>query len=161
MSLPKHTPAIQLSIRAALASGLAVGLAQLLRLQYPLYALVAAVLVTDLAVEKTRRQSLPRLAGTILGASLGAVVNPLLPQDAWAVGVGVFLAMGISHFAGFQEAAKVAGYVCGIVILDHGDHPWSYALHRTLETGLGIGAALLLSLVPLLIRSDRPNPPPS
>jgi uncharacterized membrane protein YgaE (UPF0421/DUF939 family) len=161
MTLSSITPALQLSIRAALAAGMAVALAQVLKLQFPLYALVAAVIVTDLSVVKTRQQSLPRLIGTILGAALGAVVNPLLPQDAWAVGSGILMAMFVSHLLGYQDAAKVAGYVCGIVVLDHGDDPWGYALHRTIETGLGIGASLLLSLIPLLIRVDprnRPNP---
>jgi uncharacterized membrane protein YgaE (UPF0421/DUF939 family) len=161
MTLSAFTPSLQLSLRAALAAGLAIAVADALKLEYPLYALVAAVLVTDLSSVKTRRQSLPRMAGTILGASLGAGVNPVLPHDAWAVAVGVFLAMSLTHLFRFPDAAKVAGYVCGIVVLDHGDHPWSYALYRTLETGLGIAAALLLSLFPLLIPLDKGNSPPS
>ena len=42
-------PAAQLSIRAGLSAGLAVGVAQLSGLDFPLYALIAAVIVTDQA----------------------------------------------------------------------------------------------------------------
>jgi uncharacterized membrane protein YgaE (UPF0421/DUF939 family) len=40
-------PAVQLSIRAWLSAGLAIGVAQLLGLDFPPYALIAAVIVTD------------------------------------------------------------------------------------------------------------------
>ena len=44
----------QLAFRTAIAAGLAVAIAQLFRLEYPLYALIAAVIVTDLSPSQTR-----------------------------------------------------------------------------------------------------------
>ena len=150
-------PAFQLSLRAAVAAGLALIAAQLLRLQHPLYAMISAVIVTDLKAAQTPKLALPRLAGTLVGSAIGAVISTLLPAGAWAAVFGIFAAMFASHLLYLQGAARVAGYVCGIVLLDHGDSPWSYALFRMIETALGIVAAMGVSVVPKLLKSKNPD----
>ncbi|PYI79044.1 MAG: hypothetical protein DMF04_01205, partial [Verrucomicrobia bacterium] len=70
--------------------------------------------------------------------TLGALISLLLSPSAWEVGLGVLLAMFLSHLLRLQGAAKVAGYVCGIVLFAYDDAPWSYALHRTIERMIGI-----------------------
>jgi len=147
-------PAVQLSTRAAAAAGLAVGLAHLLGLQYPLYAMIAAVLVTDLSAARTRQLALPRLAGTVVGAAIGAALAPVLDPSVWALAVGVLVAMLASQLLRLHDAAKLAGYVCGIVLLEHREGPWSYAMDRLVETAVGIALAVLVSLVPKLITQD-------
>lgn len=150
-------PALQLSLRAAVAAGLALIVAQFLRLQNPLYALISAVIVTDLVAAQTRKLAFPRLMGTVLGGVLGAVISTLLPAAVWATAFGIFVAMLASHILYLQGAARVAGYVCAIILFDHRDSPWSYALFRMIETGLGIAAAMCVSVVPKLLKLEQPS----
>ena len=156
-----NTAAFQLSLRAAVAAGAAVALAQLLRLQFPIYAMISAVIVTDLEASRTLKLGLPRLAGTVLGGILGAVICTWLKPGAWEVSLGIFVAMFLSHLLRLHGAARVVGYVCGIVLFTYGAHPWSYALHRTMETMLGIAVAILVSLVPKLLPADTSQQPDS
>lgn len=116
--------------------------------------MIAAVIVTDLSAVQTRRLGLPRLAGTVVGAAVGVVLSALLPSSPGAIAVAVTLAMLLSQLARFPEAAKLSGYVCGIVLLDHDGQPWTYAVDRFVETVLGIGIAIAVSFVPRLIRAD-------
>lgn len=117
--------------------------------------MIAAVIVTDLSPPETRKLAWRRIAGTILGSLLGAVLAAALPHGALTIGLGIFLAMLLSHVVRLPQAARVAGYVCAIVLLEHTAEPWLYALWRFAETVLGIGVALLISLVPKLMRTDE------
>lgn len=155
MTLATLQASFQLSLRAALAGGMAIVLAGLLQLEFPIYALISAVLVTDLDPATSRKLALPRLAGTAIGTVLGASISASFAHGTWTVVSGVFAGMFLTHLLGLRDAAKLAGYVCGIVLLDFGDEPWHYALYRMTETILGIAAAVLVSIIPKL------GPPPA
>ena len=146
---------LQLSFRAAVSAGLAVAIAQLLHLQYPLYALVGAVIVTDLSPLQTRQLGLQRLAGTVLGAVIGAAIIHVLPPGPLTIGFSILSAMFLSYILRLRGAAKITGYICGIVMLEHQGHQWSYAFFRLIETVLGIGVALLVSFVPKMLSIDK------
>ena len=150
--------AVQLSVRAGAGAGLSTALALLFGLQYPIYAFLAAVIVTDLSPSRTRQLGLLRIIATVMGAGLGALLSPVLGAGPWALGLGVLIAMQASHLLKVGDGAKVAGYICGIVILEHGAEAWSYALFRLIETLLGILVATLISFVPKLIRIEEPEP---
>ena len=154
MNAPIPVPVLQLALRAALAAGLAVAIAQAFRLAFPLYAMIAAVIVTDLSPSQTRNLGLQRLTGTVLGAALGAALSSLHARGPWAIGLGILVTIVLCHLFRLQGATKVAAYVCAIVMLEHGTHPWSYALLRLAETVLGCCVAIGVSLVPKLMRIE-------
>lgn len=147
-------PAVQLSFRAAAGAALAYAIAAWLGLQFPIYAMIAAVIVTDLSPAETRKLAWRRLAGTAIGSVLGALLALLLPGGALTIGLGVFLSMFASHLMRLPEAARIAGYLCAIVLLEFGADPWTYAFWRLIETVIGIAVAYLISLVPRLIRAE-------
>ena len=146
--------ALQLSLRAATAAGLSVGIAQWLKLPFPIYALIASVLVIDLSPAKTLQMALQRMAGTLIGATVGAVLSYSLPPGPVEIGVSVLVAMLLSYVVNAKGGAKLAGYVAGIAVMSYGANPWSYAVYRAIETFLGIAMAVLVSVIPKLLRVD-------
>ena len=159
MNLPWLRPpaitALQVSTRASAAAALAVVIADRVGLEFPLYALIAAIIVTDLSPTRTRQLGLQRLIGTIIGATIGAATSvatsTVTRNGALRITIGVLAAMLISNVIGSPAAAKLAGYVCGIVLLNFNDHPWSYASYRFVETLIGITTAVVVSFIPKLL----------
>ena len=138
---------LALAVRAALAATGAVWAARELRLEYPFYAMLAAVIVTDASVKQTRHLGLQRLVGTAIGAVLGVLFSKMFGVELWVLGLVIALSMAAAVAIGFREAAKVSGYVAGIVVLNHGTEYWSYAWDRFFETALGIVFSMLLGVI--------------
>jgi uncharacterized membrane protein YccC len=150
-------PALQLALRAAVAAGLALAIAEALDFRYPLYVMISAVIVTDLKASETRKLALPRVVGTLAGGLLGAAINTALPTNLWTISSGILIAIFVINLISAPAAAKLGGYVCALVMMDHGDSPWSYALFRTVDTLLGVAAAIAVSFVPKLMSADSPR----
>lgn len=150
---------VRLPLRAGLAAGLAAAVGIALGVAHPVYALVSAVVVTDLQPAETRKLAGPRLLGTALGGLVGCLATLVLPPGAMAAAIAAALAVATTMFLcavlGQAGASKVASYVAGIIILSFAGDPWRHAVDRLLETLLGIFAATLVSLVPI-----RYKPPP-
>ncbi len=147
---------VQLTLRASVAAVAALVLARWFELAYPIYAFIAAVIVTDLEPSTSRKLGLRRMLATVIGALCGALLSFLLPSGPVGVGFGFFVAMLLAQSLGAGEGSRVAGYICGIVLLDHSTEPWHYAFHRFIETLLGVAAAWAISYVPKLFDFDTP-----
>ncbi len=142
---------LQLALRAAAGASTAFAAARFLELDRPIIAFTAAVIATDLFPAQSRELGLRRLGATVLGGVVGATLGSLLQSNPWTLGVGVLVAMLLAHLLRASEAARVAGYICGLIVIDSSDAPWRDALHRMIETALGVSVAWIISYVPKLI----------
>lgn len=142
-------------MRASIAAAASLLVADLLNLQYPIYAFIAAVIVTDLEPGQTRDLGIRRILSTVIGAVTGAALTLLLPPGPVSIGIAIFVAMMLGNVLQVSGGAKVAGYICGIVLLDHGSQPWIYAAHRLAETLIGVAIAWGISYVPKLLGREK------
>lgn len=149
-----HIPDLQLAVRAALAATVSLLLADFFQLQFPVYAFI----VTDLAPKQTRELGVRRVLSTMIGAATGAALSGMLPAGPLAIGISIFVAMMLCNLLQVRGGARVAGYICGIVLLDHSSEPWIYAAHRLAETLIGVGVAWAISFVPKLARTKEEEP---
>jgi uncharacterized membrane protein YgaE (UPF0421/DUF939 family) len=148
---------MQLALRAGLAAGVAFEIAKVSELDVPVYAAVAALIVTDLKPSQSTNLGLHRIVATILGAGCAGVLSAFLPTQPWAVGIGIAVAMLLSDLVQGKEGVRVAGFTCAIIIATVGNEPWHFAFDRLMETLIGVVVAWAVSHVPKLIRLDQPE----
>ena len=152
---PNFRRGLQLATRSAVSATLAFSIAEALKLDYPIFALAAAMIATDLKPAETRERGFRRLVAIGIGGLLGALAVSMNLVGIWAVGPSILIAMLICHGVGAYKGARMAGYICAIIVLlDNGASPWHYAFFRTAETALGVLLAWGISYVPKLLRAE-------
>ncbi|ARV61066.1 hypothetical protein BZZ01_22780 [Nostocales cyanobacterium HT-58-2] len=135
----------KMSLKMAIAAVISLLVAQWLQMKYPVYVVIAAIIVMSSTQGSTLILGSQRLIGTGIGAIAGAIFTVTLGTNPWSLGISVFLTIFLAYYWKFSDAAKIAGYVSELVILTHDQSPWLYAWGRCLETLLGIGIALLIN----------------
>lgn len=149
-----------MAARTALAMALTILVGRWLRIGDPVYGIIAVALVTDLTPKDTRRLGLGRIAGTVIGSVVGASLCVVLPSNPYSIGLGVVVAMFLVALTRIPAGARVAGLVCGVIMLSHDANPWRYALDRAIETTLGIVTAVGVSHLPKLLRAEEERSEP-
>jgi uncharacterized membrane protein YgaE (UPF0421/DUF939 family) len=158
MELKKLILRMQMPLRASVAAVLSLAIAQALQLPFPLYGFISGVIVTDPDPAVSRQLGLRRVLATVIGAGCGAVMTHIVPANALGVGLGVLAAMLLAQLLKAGEGAKVAGYISGIVLLEHAAEPYSYAVLRFVETLVGVLVAWGISYVPKLATVEGKDP---
>jgi len=133
--------------RCALAALGSVEVSRYFGLHYPIYALVAAIMVTEYHGEETRKQSTTRFLGNSIGIISGGVLSSCLGGQAWVIGLVTFFMVLFCYYFGLALAAKYSAFVAALTVMDHSDKPWLYGRDRIIETLIGIGFAVLMSLI--------------
>jgi uncharacterized membrane protein YccC len=141
---------LALSIRVTIAALVALALAQLLQLPLPLWAVLTAIIVTQMSVGRSLKATLDYLVGTLGGAVYGGAVGVLIPHSSEIALLAVLaLAVGPLAFIAainprFSVAPVTAIIVLLIPIMTHAS-PIASALDRVMEVALGGITGLIVS----------------
>jgi uncharacterized membrane protein YccC len=143
---------LALSIRVTMAALVALALAQSLHLPLPLWAVLTAVIVTQMSVGRSLKATLDYLVGTLGGAVYGGAVGVLIPLSN-EVALLAALALAVAPLvliAAFNPRFSVAPITAIIVLLvptiTH-TTPYVSALDRILEVALGGVTGFIVSLL--------------
>jgi uncharacterized membrane protein YccC len=156
--LREHRVQLALSIRVTIAALVALALARLLQLPLPLWAVLTAVIVTQMSVGRSLMATFDYLVGTLGGAIYGGAIGVLIPH-ASEIALLAVLALAVTPLAfiaainpRFSVAPITAIIVLLIPTMTHAT-PFASAFDRVIEVALGGVTGLVVSFLLLPARA--------
>lgn len=158
--LNRHRIQLVLALRVTVAAVLALAVAQLVKLPLPLWAVLTAVIVTQMSVGKSLKATVDYLLGTIGGAVYGGAVAVLVPH-ANELALLAVLALAVAPLAlvaatnpGLTVAPITAIIVLLVPTITHAT-PMASAIDRVLEVAVGGITGFVVSFFLLPSRAHR------
>ena len=142
-------PIVMHSLRTAIAVVASLLVARLFRLPEAYWAPITTMVITQSSLGAALTVSWQRFVGTMLGAVLGATMASYFGPHALVFGMSVFI-LGLLRRVTRSDltAYRFGGVALAIVLLvPRTGPPWQIAFHRFVEVSIGIGVALMLSVV--------------
>jgi uncharacterized membrane protein YgaE (UPF0421/DUF939 family) len=135
------------SARTAVATVASLVIARSLRMPEFYWAPISTIVIL-LSTINPLTLAWQRFAGTALGAALGALIATYAHPTWLVYGIGLFVCGILSSLLRIGSAYRFAAIAMSIVLLiAHDRPPWVVATHRFIEVSVGIGVALLVTVV--------------
>jgi uncharacterized membrane protein YccC len=153
-----HGPELRLCVRSTTAAVLTLAAAQVLHLPIALWAVLTAVILTQISVGRSLKATIDYLASTLGGAVYAGAIGALVPHDnqlavfvalAIALAPAVLLAALNARFSAAPFTAVMVFF--GPTITHTG--PIAAAFERVIEVAVGCVVGLVVSLVVLPARA--------
>ncbi|MEH3147974.1 MAG: FUSC family protein [Methylobacterium frigidaeris] len=158
--LTRHRPKLVQALRMTVASLVTYGLGEAFGLPQAYWAVITAIIVTQSSLGSSLKAALDRFLGSVLGAVYGGLVALVMPHHGgWTSALALAVAVApLAVAAAFSAGFRIAPITAVIVLLGTTGAtlgPFTFAVDRLLEVGLGCAVGLLVSLVVAPARATR------
>lgn len=136
------------NIKTAIAVFLCMIISKILRLEYPFYAAIAAIITMQNSTVSSFKVGKDRMLGTLAGASVGLVFALIQPNNAILCGLGIIILIYICNLLNLNSSIPIAGIVfIAIMVNLNGKSPLLYSVNRIIDTFIGISVALAVNFL--------------
>jgi len=152
-----HGPELRLCVRSTTAAVLTLAAAQVLHLPIALWAVLTAVILTQISVGRSLKATIDYLVSTLGGAVYAGAIGALVPPDnQFAMFVGLAIALAPVLLAALNARFSAAPFTAVMVFfgpsITH-TGPIAAAFERVIEVAVGCVVGLAVSLVVLPARA--------
>lgn len=140
-----HKPGMR-TIKTALAVVITLLIGELLTIQSPFFAAIAAIISMESSVSESFKSGRNRIYGTILGGGVALIFSLTLPSNTLVIGLGIIVVIYLCNLFGWKDTIKISSFVFLSILLNYeSGSQLNYVLHRTLDTFLGLTIGTLVN----------------
>jgi len=123
------------AIRVGIAVSLCMLVSNLLKLKFPFFVLLPAVMPISTFFGETIKFGINRIIGSTIGAIIGVVFATIRSQNTLLVGLGVILIIYICNYLKWDSTTSIACLVfVSIIVGIRGTSAFQYSIHRLIDT---------------------------
>lgn len=143
-------------IKTGLAVAITMWLAKLINLDYPFFAIIAAIISIQPTISESFKTGWNRVLGTVIGAILGIAFALIAPAHPLLLGLGVVLTIIVCNRFYLPSAVFIATVVFVAIMVDLGDADvFSFGIARVMDTLLGVVVAFVINYFVLPPRQEK------
>lgn len=138
------------NIKTAISVLVCVLISYALKLEYPFYACIAAVISMQSSVADSFKAGKNRMLGTFLGALTGLIFALIAPGNVILIFLGILIVISLSNYFKWKQSVSI-GCIVFLAIMTNlnGKTPFNYSVNRLLDTLIGIFVAVLVNYLVL------------
>jgi uncharacterized membrane protein YgaE (UPF0421/DUF939 family) len=134
------------AIRVGLAASLCFLASDLLKLKFPFFAILPAVMPISTFFGETIKFGINRAVGSTIGAVVGVLLAYIQSGNVLLVGLGVILIVYVCNYLKWDSSTSIACLVFAAIIVGVKEpSPIDYSVHRLLATFVGIAITTIVN----------------
>lgn len=127
------------AIRVGISASLCMLASNLLKVKFPFFVLLPAVMPISTFFGETIKFGINRIIGSSIGAVIGVIFATIKSQNTLLVGLGIILIVYICNYLKWDSTTSIACLVfVSIIVGIRGTSAFQYSLHRLIDTFIGI-----------------------
>lgn len=136
------------NFKTAVAVFFCVIISKLLKLEYPFYATIAAVVTMQNSVTASIKAGGNRMLGTFVGALIGMICALIEPGSAIIASLGIIIVIYLCDRLKWNESIAIASIVFSAIMLNvKQNNAVTYSVNRLLDTFIGITIAIIVNFI--------------
>lgn len=133
------------AIRVGISAALCMLASNLLKLKFPFFVLLPAVMPISTFFGETLRFGINRIIGTSIGAVIGVILASIQTENTLLIGCGVIMLIYVCNYLKWDSTTSIACLVFVSIMVSAKESAFQYSVHRLLDTFIGIAITTVVN----------------
>lgn len=133
------------AIRVGITASLCMLVSNLLKLRFPFFVLLPAVMPISTFFGETVKFGINRIIGTSIGAIIAVILATIQAENIILIGIGVIILIYVCSYLKWESTTSIACLVFVSIMVSTKELAFTYSIHRLVDTFIGVAITTLVN----------------